>query len=165
MDDAYAIRMAKTELREGYNTGKVERVLSVFGEGYSDMSDGLASFYGAEATAVLKHRLRKLFARHRAKLIVTIISISIQGDMAFDWGWHQLTLWPKQGGRPRTTRTRYLEIWQKDAGGRWKIGIFLDNLDVPPQMPPREILAAARAGIPTTRKRTRTRPRRGAQMR
>jgi len=35
---------------------------------------------------------------------------------------------------------RYLEIWQKGADGTWKIAIFLDNPDVPPQMPPKEVL-------------------------
>jgi ketosteroid isomerase-like protein len=140
IDDAYSIRLAKTELREAYNKGDVSRVLDIFGDGFSDMSAGLASFYGSEARAVLKHRLTKLFARYRAQLAVTIISIRVHGPLAFDWGWHRLTLTPKKGGRPRTTRTRYLEIWQKGADGRWGIAIFFDNADVPPQMPPRDVL-------------------------
>ena len=147
MDDSYAIRLAKTKLRDAYRKGDVNGVLSVFGDGYSDMSAGLASFYGAEARAVLKHRLTKLFARYDAQLAVTIISISIQGSLAFDWGWHRLTLTPKKGGRSTTTRTRYLEIWQKGNDGNWKIAIFLDNVDVPPQMPPREVLSELRHGL------------------
>jgi hypothetical protein len=78
MDDSYAIRLAKTKLRDAYNKGDVNGVLSVFGDGYSDMSAGLASFYGAEARAVLRHRLKRLFAQYDAQLAVTIISISIQ---------------------------------------------------------------------------------------
>jgi len=147
MDDSYAIRLAKTRLRDAYRKGDVNGVLSVFGDGYSDMSTGLASFYGAEARAVLKHRITKLFARYDAQLAVTIISISMRGPLAFDWGWHRLTLTPKKGGRSTTTRTRYLEIWQKGTDGNWKIAIFMDNLDVPPQMPPREVLTELRAGL------------------
>ncbi len=146
MVDAYAIRLAKTELRDAYNQGNVKRVLAVFADAYSDMSAGLASFYGTEAKAVLKHRLKKLFMRYDVKLAVTIISIRVQGPLAFDWGWHKLTLTPKKGGRSITTRTRYLEIWQRNAAGEWKIGIFLDNLDVPPQMPPKEVLAEMGVG-------------------
>src|SRR6266480_1256467 len=93
-----------------------------------------------EALPVLRYRMKQLFARYRAQLAVTIISIRVQGPLAFDWGWHKLTLTPKKGGRSMTTRTRYLEIWQKGADGRWKIAIFLDNPDVPPQMPPKEVL-------------------------
>jgi len=141
MDDAYAIRLAKTELRDAYNQGAATRVLAVYADAYTDMSTGLAYFYGTEAKAVLKHRLKKLFKGYRAQLAVTIISIRIQGPLAFDWGWHKLTLTPKKGGRSITTRTRYLEIWQKDPGGKWKIAIFLDNVDVPPQMPPKGVLA------------------------
>jgi ketosteroid isomerase-like protein len=164
MDDGYAIRLAKTEFRDAYNQGDASRVLAVFADAYSDMSAGLASFYGTEAKIVLKHRLNKLFARYRADLAVTIISIRVQGPLAFDWGWHKLTLTPRKGGRSITTRTRYLEIWQKDAPGQWKIAIFLDNLDVPPQMPPTEVLAemgmgpAVRAGRAPGRRRSKVRP-------
>jgi len=146
VDDSYAIRLAKTKLRDAYNKGSVKGVLSVFGDGYSDMSAGLASFYGVEAQAVLKHRMKKLFAQYDARLAVTIISISVQGDWAFDWGWHKLTLTPKKGGRPTTTRTRYLEIWRKGTDHNWKIAIFIDNVDRPPQMPPKDVLAELRIG-------------------
>jgi len=159
VDDRYAIRLAKTKLRDAYNKGDVKGVLSVFGERYSDMSAGLASFYGAEARAVLNHRMKKLFAQYDVRLAVTIISISVQGSWAYDWGWHKLTLTPKKGGRATTTRTRYLEIWQKGAGEDWKIAIFLDNVDVPPQMPPKDVLAELRAGpgMPSRRSRRRKR--------
>ncbi len=156
MDDAYAIRLAKTELRDGYNTADVKRVLTVFRDAFSDMSDGRASFYGTEARAVLQHHLTKLFARYRARLTVTIISIGIQGGLAFDWGWHKLTLTPKKGGRPKTTRTRYLEIWQKQDDGKWKIAIFFDNSDIPPAMPPREVLMGLAAMRPIRRRQAKS---------
>ena len=146
MDDGYAIRLAKTKLRDAYSKGNVKEVLSVFGDGYADMSSGLASFYGVEARSVLKHRMKTLFARYDAQLAVTIISIQVQGPLAFDWGWHKVTLTPKKGGRSITTRTRYLEIWQKGADAHWKIAIFIDNVDVPPQMPAKEVLAELRNG-------------------
>jgi len=151
MDDAYAIRLAKTKLRDAYSDGDVNGVLSVLSEGYCDTSTGLASFYGPEARAVLKDRLKKLFAKYKATLAVTMISIRVQGPMAFDWGWHKLTLKPKSGGRPITTRSRYLEIWDKDTKGEWKIVIYMDNPDVPPQMPPKQVLAELRGTAKTAR--------------
>ena len=145
MDDSYAIRLAKTKLRDSYSGGDVNGALSVFADGFADMSAGLASFYGAEARAVLKHRLKDLFAKYDAQLAVTIISIRVEGPIAFDWGWHKLTLTPKGGGRSHTTRTRYLEIWQKDPAGKWKIATYIDNPDLPPKMPPKQVLAELRA--------------------
>ena len=111
MDDSYAIRLAKTKLRDAYNKGDVNGVLSVFADGYSDMSAGLASFYGAEARAVLKHRMKKLFARYDAELAVTIISIRVHGPFAFDWGWHRLTLTPKSSINSRNPRLPRVEAW------------------------------------------------------
>ena len=84
MDDSYAIRLAKTKLRDAYSEGDVDGVLSVFGDAYSDMSAGLASFYGREARAVLKYRLKELFTSYKARLAVTIISIRVNGPWAFD---------------------------------------------------------------------------------
>jgi ketosteroid isomerase-like protein len=149
MDDKYAIRVAKTELREGYNTGNVDRALSAFADAYCDMSAGHASFYGTEAKAVLRHRLTTLFARYRVHLTVTIFSIRVEGSMAFDRGSHKLTLIPINGSRPKTMSTRYLEIWQKQPDGQWKIVVFIDNLDLPPAMPPREVLSALTARRPS----------------
>jgi ketosteroid isomerase-like protein len=146
MDDVHAIRLAKTELREAYRTGDVDRLLSLFSDGLGDMTSDLLSFWGPEAKAVLKWRMKKLFARYRCKLAVTIATIRVQGGLAFDWGWHKLTLTPRKGGRPVTTRTRYLEIWVKEADEKWRIAVFLDNKDLPPRMPPREVLRAMGAG-------------------
>src|SRR5207247_10433963 len=91
MDDAYAVRLAKTELRDAYNRGDVNGGLAVFADGYSDMSAGLASFYGTEAQAVLRYRMKQLFARYCAQLAVTIISIRVKSRLAFVWGWHEFT--------------------------------------------------------------------------
>jgi ketosteroid isomerase-like protein len=142
MDDVGAIRLAKTELREGYNSGDVRRILSVFSDGLGDLSSGCPSFWGMEAKAVLGHRLTTLVACYRAQLAVTIISIRVEGAWAFDWGWHSLSLTPRKGGRVSNSRTRYLEIWGKEPDGKWRIAIFLDNPDVRPRMPPGEVLRA-----------------------
>jgi len=159
MHDSHAIRLAKTKLRDAYNNGNVNGVLSIFGEGFADMSAGLPSFYGAEARGVLKHRIKELFAHYDARLAVTIVSIRVQGPWAFDRGLHRLTLTPKSGGASTTTHTRYLEIWRKGADGKWKIAIFFDNMDVPPQMPPEEVLAELRRARATgARRRVRGRP-------
>lgn len=146
MTDLEAIRLAKTAFREGYNRGDAHAVLSVFGEAFSDMSEGCPSFYGNEARAVMQHRLHKLFRKYRARMTVTIFSIVIEGPLAIDRGQHRLALTPRKGGRTRVLGTRYLEIWQKDVDGQWKIVTFIDNLDLPPQMPPREVLRAMRTG-------------------
>lgn len=143
MNDEEAISLAKTEFREAYNTGNVERLLSVFAESFTDMSEGEASFYGTEAKTALRWRATKLFREHTATMDVIMIAVVVHGDTAYDWGWHKLTLIPKSGGEPITRRSRYCEIWQRNEAGEWQIRIFMDNQDHAPEMLPQEAIALA----------------------
>ena len=72
MDDVYAIDVAKSNYREGFNTSDVERVLSVFAPEFTDMSDSRPTRYRADAAAKLRRSLAQLFAEHEAKLNVII---------------------------------------------------------------------------------------------
>ena len=70
------------------------------------------------------------------KLEPIVIAVLVRGDMAIDYGWHKLTLTPKAGGEPVTSRQRYVEVWMKDAAGSWKIVIYIDNQDLAPAFAP-----------------------------
>ena len=61
MDDIYAINVAKSHYRDGYNTADVERVLSVFAPQFTDMSDGRPNRSGADARLRLRRLLEELF--------------------------------------------------------------------------------------------------------
>jgi ketosteroid isomerase-like protein len=134
MNDVYEINAAKSEFREAYNAGNVDRLLAVFADEFTDMSAGVPSFFGADAKSVFRSRMTKLFAQYRATLVVTVIAIRVLGNTAFDFGWHALTLTPKAGGKPITNRLRYFETWQRNANGKWKIDSYIDNMDVAPMM-------------------------------
>jgi ketosteroid isomerase-like protein len=131
MDDTYAINVAKSEYREGFETADVSRIVSVFADEFTDMSEGLPSRYGANAPVKLRERLSELFQKYSAHLNVIIIAIAVLGQTAYDYGWHELTLTPKAGGEPIYRRIRYLEVWTKDGTGRWRISKFMDNADLP----------------------------------
>lgn len=147
MSDEEAISLAKTEFREAYNTGDVERLLSVFADSFTDMSEGEASFYGAEAKTALRWRATNLFREYTATMEVIIIAVVVLGDAAYDWGWHKLTLIPRSGSEPILMRSRYCEIWQKNEAGKWQIRIFMDNKDHEPEMLPEEAIALAGSQI------------------
>ena len=131
MDDVYAINVAKSNYREGFDTADVERVLSAFAPEFRDMSDTRPTRSGADAAVKLRRSLAKLFAEYEAKLNVIIVAISVLGNSAVDYGWHELTLKPRNGGEPVYRRTRYLELWSKQPNGDWRISKFMDNQDVP----------------------------------
>jgi ketosteroid isomerase-like protein len=134
MDDQTAILTAITEYREAFNTGDVERLVAVFASGYTDMSFGVPSFYGEEAPVVLRRRMERLFAEYMAEMKISVIVVNVLGDMAYDCGWHILTLTPKLGGEPVKTRQRYICLWARQGDGSWKIRFYMDNPDMKPAM-------------------------------
>ena len=131
MDDVYAINLAKTEIREAYNTADAHRLLAVVDEGLIDFSDRRQTGYSQCGKAALRAHLEALFSKYHAHLAPIIIEIKIMGETAVDYGWHELTLTPRAGGEPVCVRTRYLDLWKKDKTGQWKLAIFMDNADVP----------------------------------
>ena len=135
MDDQTAVLTAITEYREAFNTGDVDRLMSVFGTGFTDMSFGVPSFYGEEAALVLRRRMTELFSEYRADMKISVIDVVIKTDVAYDFGWHILTLNPKTGGSPIKSRQRYFQLWARQPDGSWKIKFYIDNVDQAPAMP------------------------------
>lgn len=131
MNDTYLINVAKTQFRDGYNQGDVEQVLRIFdAEGFTDMSEGAPSNYGKAAREAMREHLAGLFAQYSVRLATIIIDIVILGSTAYDYGWHEFTLTPKNGGETVRRRQRYCEIWQKNSSGNWRISLFINNDDV-----------------------------------
>lgn len=130
MDDLYAINVAKSEFREGFNLGDVPRVLAIADPDLVSFSDGQPSEFGESGLEALKGRMTDLFERFTAKLSVIVIEIRLQGDVASDYGWHDLTLTPKGGGEPIHRRDRYIDIWRRNKEGKWKLWMYMDNRDV-----------------------------------
>jgi ketosteroid isomerase-like protein len=135
MDDQTAILTAITVYREAFNTGDIDRLMSVFAPSFTDMSYGIPSFFGAEAAVVLRRRMSELFAKYRAEMKISVIDVVIKADVAYDYGWHILTLTPKSGGEPIKSRQRYFGLWARQSDGSWKIKLYIDNADRAPAMP------------------------------
>ena len=134
MDDTYLISAAKTEYREGYNSGDIERVLSVFADSFTNMSDGDASFFGGEGRESLREQLQCLFDRYTVQLIPIIIDIVVSGDVAYDWGWHKVKLVARDGTGEQQIKFRYYETWTRLTDGSWKIDFLMTNREHPPRM-------------------------------
>ena len=120
-NDVYKINVAKTEFRKAYNAGNVDRLLAVFADEFTDMRAEAPSFFGVDSRSVLRSCMTKLFEQYQATVVVTIMGIRVFGNAAFDYGWHTLTLAPKNGDTPITTRQRYFETWRRNSSGEWRI--------------------------------------------
>jgi ketosteroid isomerase-like protein len=130
MDELYAINAAKSEFRDSFNLGDVSKFLAIADLDLVSFSDGAPSEFGEDGLAGLKTRLANLFERFTAKLVVIVIEIRLQGDIAYDYGWHDLTLTPKEGGAAIHRRNRYVDIWRKNKDGKWKLWMYIDNQDI-----------------------------------
>jgi|SRR3954466_10915269 ketosteroid isomerase-like protein len=134
MDDIYAINVAKTEFREAFNTADPDRLVSLLDTGFVDFSDGRTCAFGQGAAVEMREHLKGLFRDHQVHLSIIMIEIRIVGEVGYDYGWHNFTLTPKQGGAPIERHERYVDIWKKNADGKWKLWMYMDNRDVPQQM-------------------------------
>jgi ketosteroid isomerase-like protein len=142
MDDLYAINAAKSEFRECFNLADMARVLAIVDPDLVNFSDGQPSEFGESGLDALKTRLANLFERFTAKLAVIVIEIRLQGGVAYDYGWHDLTLTPKDGGEPIHRRDRYVDIWRRNKEGKWKLWMYMDNQDIADPFRPEQVSPA-----------------------
>ena len=142
MDNLFAINAAKTEFRECFNLGDASRVLAIADRDLVSFSDGQPSEFGGSGLEALRSRLTNLFDRFTSKLSVIVIEIRLQGDVAYDYGWHDLTLTPKDGSQPIHRRDRYVDIWRRDKEGKWKLWMYMDNQDIADPFQPEPIQSA-----------------------
>src|SRR6202171_6327035 len=125
MNDLYAINVAKREFRDCFNPSDVSRLLAIADRELVNFSDGQPCEFGASGLDALKTRLANLFERFTAKLVVIVIEIRLQGDVAYDYGWHNLMLTPKGGGQPIRRRDRYVDIWRRNKEGKWQLWMYM----------------------------------------
>ena len=130
VDDLYEINVAKTEFRDCFNFSDASRLMAIADSDFVNFSNGQASEFGREGLDSLRTRLENLFASFTAKLLVIVIEIRLQGDIAYDYGWHELTLTPKKEGQTLRRRDRYVDIWRRNRDRKWKLWMYMDNQDV-----------------------------------
>lgn len=138
-DDVYAIHVGQSEYREAFNTGDVERLLRVFAPAFTDMSEGVPSFYDEDAPIILQRRMGLLFEKFRAYLGQAVMRVQVFGDMAYSFGLRELMLEPKDGGAARKANFRFFELWSKDEKGNWKLQMVMDNAEPPVALPEVEL--------------------------
>ena len=59
----------------------------------------------------------------------TKIEIAKSGDLGFVSGTYEFTM-NDTSGKPTTDKGKYVEVWEKQAGGKWKCGTDIWNSDL-----------------------------------
>lgn len=130
MDDLLAINTAKSELRDAFNSGDIDRLLAVADTELVTFVDKQPCGFPDGGLEPARVRLESFFESFKVKLAVIAVEIRIEGDVAHGYGWHDLTLTPKQGGPPVSRRTRFMDVWRRDHQGAWKLWMYIDNQDM-----------------------------------
>ena len=115
------------EFVRAYNAGDVDGLLSVYTADIVDMSDGEPTLIGERAHRDTAARLRDTFAKYNGHLTVQVEESEMMGDWAFDRGTLRVELRPRTAGEPVIVERRFLEIWRREADGRWRVARAMDN--------------------------------------
>ena len=130
MDDTLAINVARTAIRDGYNTGDLDLLCSVLDEGLVNFSDGTQCWWGTDGIAKLRAHLARVLEENQLKYTVIIIEIRVMGDLALEYGWQIFDSSPRNGDASQRRRERYMDLWQRRPQG-WRLISHITNLDVP----------------------------------
>lgn len=135
MDDLYAINLAKTEFREAYNTGDPEALIERLDADAVYFADNRRMAIGSGVADAIRKQVDELWQQYEVHLVPIIIEIRIEGGIACEYGWHEWQFIPKGGGPPIARKDRYVDLWRKNKNGEWKLWTYMDNVDIPMEMP------------------------------
>ena len=110
--------------------------------------DKTVSYYAESAVvmppnasaATTKEAIRKVWQDLLAStgLIIswkaTKVEVAKSGDIGFVSGTYELTI-NDASGKPVNDRGKYVEVWEKQADGKWKCGADIWNSDLPASAP------------------------------
>ena len=65
----------------------------------------------------------------------TQVEVARSGDLGYSTGTYQVTMKDEQG-KPVADRGKFLEVWKKQADGKWKVAADVFNTDLPLPAPP-----------------------------
>jgi ketosteroid isomerase-like protein len=110
--------------------------------------DKTVSYYSADAIvlppnaaiATTKEEIKKIWQDMltRPGLVIswkaTKVEVAKSGDLGFVSGTYELTM-NDASGKPVNDRGKYVEVWEKQADGKWKCGTDTWNSDLPASAP------------------------------
>jgi len=129
--DKAAIRdLMDVQLLNAQQAKDVDTVLSVFADDASVFSPNAPIVTGKEA---IRARLSELHSGPRVAISwqTTKVEVSRSGDLAYSHGTYEETVNDPEGN-PVTDKGKWVEVWEKQTDGTWKVVADIWNSDGPP---------------------------------
>ncbi len=125
--DEAAIRAASQEWSNAASSRDLEKAVSFYAEDATYNPPGAPLAAGKDA-------IRKVWTNIVAvpginlRWTTSKVEVARSGDLAYDTGAYTVTK-NDAGGKPVTTKGKYVVVWKKQADGKWKVIQDIDNPD------------------------------------
>ena len=125
--DEAAIRAASQEWSNAASSRDLEKAVSFYAEDATYNPPGAPLAAGKDA-------IRKVWTNIVAVPGINLrwtsskVEVARSGDLAYDTGAYTLTK-NDAGGKPVTSKGKYVVVWKKQADGKWKVIQDIDNPD------------------------------------
>jgi len=140
--DTAAINTLRTDYETSFNSGDVNKLMTLYTADAVMMQEHQPAAVGAESIRKAHEATMGQFTPH---LTLNADETKIMGDMAFDRGTFTLTLTPKSPGVAAMSENgKYLVLLQKAADGSWKLAREIGNTSDPMIPPPTAAPAPSR---------------------
>jgi uncharacterized protein (TIGR02246 family) len=131
--DVAAIDTVRSDYAAAYNSGDVNKLITLYASDAVMMQEHQPAVVGAEN---IRKALEGTMSQFTTSLTLRAEETKVTGDMAFDRGTFKLALTPKApGGAGMNENGKYLVLLQKGADGAWKLAREIGNTSDPMPMP------------------------------
>ncbi len=129
--DRAAIKEVSDEFTRSFTAGDVPGMLKLYSDDATLMPTGVPAQKGRPAIEAFLLALPKV-----TEIVLTPEEIDGRGDLAFVRGTYRITMEIPGAPGPVTETGKYVEIWRKQADGKWLVAVNIFNSDLPPPAPP-----------------------------
>jgi ketosteroid isomerase-like protein len=128
-----ALRDADAQWSKAAGTKDLDKTVSYYSDDASVMPPNASA-------ATTKEAIRKVWQDLLASLGLVVswkatkVEVARSGDIGFVSGIYELTM-NDASGKPVPDHGKYVEVWEKQADGKWKCGADIWNSDLPASAP------------------------------
>jgi len=132
-EDIKAIKAANERWVDAINQGDAAAVAALYTEEAKLLPPNRQMIVGREG---IQAHYQGIFDAGGRDLQLTVIELSVNGDMAHEVGKYTLTIQPEEG-EAISDNGKYLVIWKRENGS-WKVDVAIFNSSLPLPVPEEE---------------------------
>ncbi len=129
-EDSQAIKAASKQWVDAFNQGDAAALAALYTEEAKLLEPNSPLIVGRDSIQAI---FQGFFDTGALELQLTVIELSVNGDMAHRVGKYTLTIQPEEG-EAISDNGKYVEIWKRE-NGTWKMDVDIWNTSLPLPVP------------------------------